>query len=402
MKTLYVGKWNLIGSEISSNTFNTLNNNIGISTSNIHDMVATAYDYTTNLWSTNYAYGKDVMNIGEGYFVYPLTTALDGTTDLSADNTTTLNQYGTLNNANTTITKTIGAIAEDDYNGAKWVAMSNPYPANITTASFITDNSTYIPEIAATSTTIQGRAIYVYDPVSSSWTNNLLSSGAITTIKPGQGFMVATNVNNADVTFNFTKPTTANKAVKSTNNFISFKTTANNTTREALANVNEQASNDFDINDAYVMISTNNTNLVEPYFLVNEKHIMKDEFNTMPYYTPMNFHASKESNTNLTVNNIPENVNVSIIDLSNGTETALTNGSVFNFVANQGENEGRFVVKFGKNNVGIDNNAEENNISLAMYPNPATTQTTLFVDGLTNNAQVSICDVQGRIINNLL
>jgi hypothetical protein len=108
-KTLYVGKWNLIGSEISSNTFNTLNNNIGISTSNIHDMVATAYDYTTNLWSTNYAYGKDVMNIGEGYFVYPLTTALDGTTDLSADNTTTLNQYGTLNNANTTITKTIGA-----------------------------------------------------------------------------------------------------------------------------------------------------------------------------------------------------------------------------------------------------------------------------------------------------
>ena len=90
---------------------------------------------------------------------------------------------------------------------------------------------------------------------------------------------------------------------------------------------------------------------------------------------------------------------ISKVDLSNGTETALENGSTFNFVANQGENEGRFVVKFAKNNVGIDNNAEENNISLAMYPNPATTNTTLFVDGLTNNAQVSICDVQGRTIN---
>jgi hypothetical protein len=62
-------------------------------------------------------------------------------------------------------------------------------------------------------------------------------------------------------------------------------------------------------------------------------------------------------------------------------------------------NEGRFVVKFAKNNVSIDNNAQENNVSLAMYPNPATTQTTLFVDGLTNDAQVNICDVQGRTIN---
>jgi hypothetical protein len=30
---------------------------------------------------------------------------------------------------------------------------------------------------------------------------------------------------------------------------------------------------------------------------------------------------------------------------------------------------------------------QEDNVSLAMYPNPATSQTTLFVDGLTNNAK---------------
>jgi hypothetical protein len=127
---------------------------------------------------------------------------------------------------------------------------------------------------------------------------------------------------------------------------------------------------------------------------------MNNIFKTMPYYAPINFHASKVSNTNLTVSNIPTDVNVSIIDLANGNETALENGSTFNFVANQGENEGKFVVKFGRNNVGIDNNAEENNISLAMYPNPSTTSTTLLIDGLTDNAQVSICDVQGRSINN--
>jgi hypothetical protein len=147
------------------------------------------------------------------------------------------------------------------------------------------------------------------------------------------------------------------------------------------------------------MFSNNSENLVEPYFTSNNKMLLKDEFKTLPYVAPINFHASKVSNTDLTVSNIPHEVKVSIVDLASGNETELTNSSAFSFVANQGENEGRFVVKFSKNNVGIDNNAEENNISLAMYPNPATSQTTLFVDGLTNNAQVNICDVQGRTIN---
>jgi hypothetical protein len=390
-KSLVVNKWNLIGSEMNSNIFHVLNDNTGITTHAIHDMAALAYDYTTNNWSTNYMYAKDAMNVGEGYFVYPLTTALDGTTDLSTDVTTTLHQYGILNNAATTqITKTT-AIA----NG--WVSLANPYPANISAATtstiglFSHDNSA----------NMQSNVIYTFIPSSNSWVSNITgSTGQITVIKPGEGFVVASDATVGEKTYTITKPTSSvSKSAEVNNSLIKFTSQANNTVKEAFATINDEADNSFDQRDAFVMLSTRNEDLVEPYFIVENRQILKDEFKTLPYYAPMNFHASKESNTNLTVNNIPENVNVSIIDLSNGNETALENGSAFNFVANQGENEGRFVVKFGKSNVGLDNTAEENEISLAMYPNPATTQTTLFVDGLTNNAQVNICDIQGRIIN---
>jgi hypothetical protein len=34
-----------------------------------------------------------------------------------------------------------------------------------------------------------------------------------------------------------------------------------------------------------------------------------------------------------------------------------------------------------------------------MYPNPATSQTTLVLDGVNGNAQVLVNDVQGRVVN---
>jgi hypothetical protein len=191
----------------------------------------------------------------------------------------------------------------------------------------------------------------------------------------------------------------SNNTIKPLEEMMTFTSNANGTEKKAYVNINAQAENTFDDNDAFVLFSNNNDNFVEPYFVVDNRNIYKNEFKTMPYTTPINFHASKESNTNLIVSNIPNNVSVSIVDLSNGQETALENGSVFNFVANQGENEGRFVVKFGKKSVSIEDNAQENNISLAMYPNPATSQTTLVLSGVNGNAQVLINDVQGRVVN---
>jgi hypothetical protein len=141
-KTLQVGKWNLIGSEVKDQSIIMLNGNYGTTSYNIHDMVLSQYNYGADNWNTDNNYGcvKEDMNGGEGYFVYPLTTAVGGTTSLG-DNETLLTEYGTLyNDATTQITKTTTVA-----NG--WVSLANPYPANISISTFLTNNATNIKVI---------------------------------------------------------------------------------------------------------------------------------------------------------------------------------------------------------------------------------------------------------------
>jgi hypothetical protein len=397
-RKLKVKEWNLFGPTTTGQTYALLNNNVGTESSGKHDMVITPFDYTANTWGS-YITPTTINNsltIGTSSFVYPLeniiTIAENGTvTDVTTNSTeyTIVSQtaaeyksdvtFGT-GTGNLNLNNNGSASTGNTVNGL-WFALSNPYSGRL------------LPrEICTSITNTQGEsAVYTYNATSGAWETPAY-------VYPGQGFMVATT-SATTLTGKLTKSARTSKASVTTPSYITFICQANNTTKDAFARISEQASNGFDQKDAYVLLSSNNENLVEPYFLVDNHAVMKNIYKTMPYITPINFHASKVSNTNLTVSNIPNNVKVSIIDLSNGNETALENGSTFNFVANQGENSERFVVKFGKNNVSIDNMAEENNISLAMYPNPATSQTTLMVDGLTNSAKVFVNDIQGRTIN---
>ncbi|MCH3923700.1 MAG: T9SS type A sorting domain-containing protein, partial [Bacteroidales bacterium] len=212
--------------------------------------------------------------------------------------------------------------------------------------------------------------VYIYNPDKNRWETPI-------EIYPSQGFMVASASSTGDITltgtlsksqllgsFNGKKTTTQTTPYS----YITFASQANNTTKEAFARITDDASNGFDQRDAYVMLSSNNQDLVEPYFLVDNHSIMKNIFKTMPYYCPINFHASKISDVSFVVSNIPDNVKVSIINVSDSTETALTNGSVFNFIANQGENNGRFVIKFGQNSSSITDNIQSNN-NLSIWNN---------------------------------
>jgi hypothetical protein len=402
-RKLKVGAWNLFGlTQTATTGVGILNSNAGTVSNTAHDMAAVQYDYTTtgNTWNTghylgvNEAAGYNSMNIGEGYFVWPLTTDIHGTAITPTDVYTIVSQTSapyTSNIPMTTLNLTNNGAANASSTGTGavtgvWFSLNNPYTGKLKPNEICT--STSISNTQGEST------VYTYNADNGAWE-------IPTYVYPGQGFMVASAANATTLsgTLTKTKRTAKSAETETTPSYITFTCQANNTTKEAFARISEQASNGFDNKDAYVLLSTNNEDLVEPYFLVENHANIEKIFKTMPYYAPMNFHASKVSNTNLTVSNIPNNVSVSIVDLSNGQETALENGSTFNFVANEGENEGRFVVKFGKTNVSIENTAEENEISLAMYPNPATTSTTLFVDGLTNDAQVFVNDVQGRTIN---
>lgn len=406
---MVVGQWNLWGSTVdisdastttANKTIAVLNQNVGYdgttTNTNVHDMVASQFNYNSNIWNTTtYLYASDNLATCDAYFVYPLTTSTvaSGSHDYSADKYVLVSQTGKSNNYNTTegtptgirFSKTNDGSASESTTGGesgKWFAASNPYTATVSTTNFV-DNSS----------SIQGKTFYIYNAGTQKWETK-------TSIEKGQGFMVATAKSEGTINFNIKQPTSgSSKAAIEDVSPITFTSKANNTEKDVYANISKVADNSFDINDAYVLLSTNNENLVEPYFVVDNKMILKNEFKTLPYLAPINFHASKTSNVELVANNIPNDIKVSIINLNDNSETELNNKSVFNFVANSGENEGRFVIKFAQNNVSINDEAQSNEIAMSLYPNPASDQTTLTISGINGNAKVLLTDILGQTIN---
>ncbi len=177
------------------------------------------------------------------------------------------------------------------------------------------------------------------------------------TINPAKTFFLPIN-NTADeivVNFNYTNEypinnTSATNIAKSgetKHNRITFTSLANGKEKFAFARLDENATNGFDRNDIWVMLSLNE-DVVQPYFVEENEDLFGNVFSSMPYIADINFHATKQSQTELVVTNIPENIEVSIIDANTNEETILTNGETFNFVANEGENAGRYKVKFAK------------------------------------------------------
>ena len=85
--------------------------------------------------------------------------------------------------------------------------------------------------------------------------------------------------------------------------------------------------------------------MVEMYFNVNDRKVLSNNFAQLPYETEINFRALAEKEVTLTANNIPENIEVSIVDVENATETVL-NDADFTFNADEGDNTGKYKIKF--------------------------------------------------------
>ena len=170
---------------------------------------------------------------------------------------------------------------------------------------------------------INGETAYIYNSDSNTWIDT-----TITTIKAGEGFFVvgtssilSTIIDNPH---NNMKKKRAAVRKSTENNRIIFSALANGITRRVHARQNENAENDFDVKNSYIMFSPNNTKLVEPYFVVDGKDILINEFKTLPYIAPINFYAHRTENVDFSASNVPENVSVSIINLADSTETDLT------------------------------------------------------------------------------
>ena len=382
---LWENRWNLVG--YLGETLNQLNNNnINTTKDTTIDFAALEYNYTTNDWSTDdthdYIYASTNMQPGDGYFVYPIDSSEQfvyaETNFMTSGNVTIASKTNNGNNVN----------------DAKWFALGNPFDKSLSVQGLINLFGNSI-----------NNGLYIYSNREDSAANlnigwNLLTSNTTYDIYPGQGFMVGNTTGTLPETTLQYPTTQSNKSTPNKENEMIFIAKANNKSKIAYAEMNENVENEFDLMDAFAMFSNSNADLVEPYFVVEEKAIAFNSFKTLPYTSPISFHASKISEVNFSVENVPEGVNVAIVDLNTNAETDLTNGEVFNFIAEEGENAGKYAIKFTKSSVGI-NEVNANEISMSLYPNPAVDKTTLTINGLDNEATITITDELGRVVNTM-
>ena len=128
-------------------------------------------------------------------------------------------------------------------------------------------------------------------------------------------------------------------------NLITFVTsTKGGMQHKPFAKMNEQASDNFDGQDAYSLFS-DNENMVEMDFNVNDRKVLSNNFAQLPYETEINFRALADKEVTLSAKSIPFDMAVSIVDVANGTETLLNDADI-TFTADKGDNNGKYKMKF--------------------------------------------------------
>ena len=325
-KNITADKWNFIGFPVQDNT----TNGYGVEplAAVEGDIWALRYDYPNNTWDNIYLHwyegSQDYVKAGNGIFAYP-------------DNDYTLSIAGTLNNANVTVTNTITAIGSGD-GTARWMALANPYPAEI--------NITSLPPT-------QGGGAYLYDGT---------SFGAIqtsSTIEAGRGFFV--NMPDAENSFTFTTEMINNPAAKSVSaerEFVSVSVSTDGYKVPVLFAQNDDATDGYDIYDANKMFG--NGTVAEPYLVCEGIELCKEEVLSSSYTATMNVKSSESRSVEIVADNIPVGYSLTLLD--GALEVVMNQGDVYTTDIAEGENADRFKLLITKNNVSIADVAEAESI----------------------------------------
>ncbi len=355
---------------------------------------ASPFDYTNNAWG-DYATATQTMpSAGNGFFIYPFKECFydvnppflwwSSSTNSSATPNTSVSEekdhestnlaycivyedgigYPFNRSNDITVTKTNNGAVNG---GGKWFALSNPYIGRLNMYSFYN----FAANKTAGESKIQGGVIYTYNSTTNDWDDplDITDPDNIVALMPGTGFMVASKDNASTLSLTFRDTLTLQKRdwskLATTKSYsmdkIVFSAKANEIEKRMLAKLDDQASNGFDGKDAYVLMSSNH-DVVNPYFLVEGEHILNNHFNSLPYITDINFHSYKDNEVEFSCQNSNPDIEVSIIDIqNNNSETVLNNGEVFNISCSEGDNAGRYKIKFARKNVGINEVASEDN-----------------------------------------
>lgn len=301
-----------------------------------HDISVSTFNYGTGAWSDEWSTIETQIGAGEGFFAWSYATEPtiftnygDGMYSPNAHSDYSDYNYDfnsnpayQLNNGDVTVTKTLTT------NGGNWMALANPYTFKLDVATFLDDQADCM----------QGKVIYKFD--GTQFTPEITGVINVT-----EGFFVNFNHNGThSATFQKNQRLTTSAKASIEREFVRLAMLDGEREIELLFAQNEQANEEYDIFDANKLFSP--VEITEPYFVVNNIELVKEEVNTLPYYATMNVKSYGNKEVTFKANYIPEGLAVSIID---GEETIdLGEGVEYTTNIIAGENADRFKVLIKK------------------------------------------------------
>ncbi|WP_338732831.1 T9SS-dependent choice-of-anchor J family protein [Mangrovimonas cancribranchiae] len=339
------------------------------------------------------------------------TTALVSGTGYRAATTdgSALTFTGTVETGNVPIDITVGT----DATFGQWNLIGNPYPSYLDMETFL--NYEVSTGITNLDLMLTNSGIYGYDGnASDGWTVITLANATGELMAPGQGFFVAANgdhVLDYDMTF-----TPSMRAHDGGDDFIMGRSNNNLTFLKLLASTtSNQYRTEFYFNDhattgldagydaqlwggtvpsfaLYSQLVTENQGTPIALQALNNDAV---NYVTIPLGVVAN--AGEQLTFSILESQLPANTNVYIEDRSNNTFTLLntTHYSITPNAALQGT--GRFYIHFENQALSIQNH--ETHDAFNIYSSPH--NKTITIEGTVNpNSQVSVYDMQGRLVYN--
>jgi hypothetical protein len=249
------------------------------------------------------------------------------------------------------------------------MALANPYTFKLDIAKIKQQN------------TLQGGGVYKYNGTSFA----LVETGEIDVT---EGFFVNfTSAGEHTATLNKDQryiPTPTPAKASAEREYVRLAMLEGEREIELLFAQNEEANENYDIFDANKLFSP--IEIAEPYFVVNNIALVKEEVNTLPYYATMNVRSFGSKEVTFKANYIPEGFAVSIID---GEETIdLSEGVEYTTNIIAGENADRFKVLI-KKSLSIEE-AEE--LQVNIYNN----NRHINIETMENDLQVEVYNALGQ------
>ena len=270
-KSLPNDKWSFIGAPFAGYTLETI-------VPGAHDISISVFDYEQGQWSSRWATILTEVGAGEGLFAWsfasePTTFTTygdvynygDNHNGFVAGNTNSYDfnvdpLYAINNGDEIPVTQTVGA-----NNNGNWMALANPYTFKLDIAEFLADQ-----------TNVQGGVSYRFD--GTQW--ETINQGVIDVT---EGFFVNFASNNDPQTATFKKsqryiPTPAKASAE--REYVRLAMLEGEREVELLFAQNDEATENYDIFDANKLFSP--IEIAEPYFVVNNIALVKEEVNTLP------------------------------------------------------------------------------------------------------------------------